>query len=324
MKWASVFLLLAVTVATGCALGPTLDFNDNQTLARQLNSHFEKIQTDYFTALPSDASTAKQKRDELIHDALAHIDGAYGEFVTDLTAGRDKINFFADVVELGTSAAVGIASGERALQILGVALTGFRGTRRSADLNFYKDQSTPILINKMDDNRAKAHAAILARKKEGVDTYPIKEAITDIVAYYNAGTLVRAFTELQKDTAAQAKKSEDTLQVLKGVTITPEATVESRNLSVASHTILLNLLADLKDADAQKKTAATGKIQRIVAALEKDKDVMTALKAADASSKEPDGLKLRAALIKIRTSAADTNNNSLLNTINAAIIDNGR
>ncbi len=162
------FLLIAGAVANGCALRPTVDFTDNTSFAGQINSHFEKIQTEYFENLgANNATAARQKRDELIHDALSHIDNAYGDFVTDLTAGRNTSNFIADVVELGTSAAVGITSGVRTLQILGVALTGFKGTRRSVDLNFYKEQSTPVLINKMDDNRAKVHATILIRKQEG-------------------------------------------------------------------------------------------------------------------------------------------------------------
>jgi hypothetical protein len=139
---------------------------------------------------------------------LPFIDAAYVDFINDLQAGRDRTNFVADVVELGTTAAVGITNGERPLQILGVALTAFRGGRRSADLNFYKEQTTPVLISKMDGNRAKVRATILTRERASVDDYPLGAAISDIVDYYNAGTLVRAFTELQKDTAANERVRE--------------------------------------------------------------------------------------------------------------------
>lgn len=327
MKRTQLCLLLATAVfATGCPkYKPSLSFDNSKNLATQINTHFTDKQKEYFTALcGSDDATAKKKRNELIEDALPYIDVAYEDFITSLATGRDRINFIADVVELSTSAAVGITKGERPIQILGIVLTAFRGGRRSADLNFYKDQTTPILINKMDGNRARVLATILTREKDSVDAYPIGTAISDIVAYYNAGTLVRAFTELQKDTADQTKQLENNLQVLKGVSITPEATPEFRNLSVAASQVLLSLMNDLNDADPKKTEAATKRVQKIVAALEQDKDTAAVLKAADASSQETDGHKLRTALIKIRASAAQANNNDLLNKINQAIVDNGK
>src|SRR4051794_23791892 len=93
-------------------------------------------------------------------------------------------------------------------------------------------------------------------------------------------------------------QASDNLQVLKGVSITPEATVELRNNSVAARKVLERLLNDLNDAG--KKDAATKRVQKIVAALEQDPAAATVLKAAGVSSEETDGLKLRTALIGVR------------------------
>lgn len=330
MRTIQLSLLLCLAIfATGCPKyrPKPVDLNNSKTFVNKLNVYFAEQQTKYRAALnsvPDGPDKAKAIRNQFIEDVLPYIDEVYMDFITDIQAGRDRTNFVADLVELGASAAVGIANGERSLQILGVGLTAFRGGRRSADLNFYKEQTTPILINKMDGNRARVHALILTREREGVDTYPIGAAIADIVAYYNAGTLVRAFTELQKDTAVQTRQSEDNLQVLKGVPITREATVDFRNTSVAARKVLEGLLNDLNDADASKKDAATKRVQKIVAALEKDPAAATVLKAADVSSQETDGLKLRSALIGVRTNAAEANNTDLVNKINQAIVDNGQ
>jgi hypothetical protein len=176
----------------------------------------------------------------------------------------------------------------------------------------------------MDGNRAKVRATILNREKDDVASYPMGAAISDIVDYYNAGTLVRAFTELQKDTSVQTKQSEDAVLALKGVPITPEATPQFRNLSVSASNILTALQNDLTSGDAAKVAAATEKLQKIVAALEKDPAVTAVLEAADASSKDTDGANLRSALIKVRRSATKVNNTDLLNKINQAIVDNGQ
>lgn len=327
MKKIQLYLLLSVVVfATGCPkYKPKVDFDRNaNTFVNKLNLFINAKHQDYLRALPNNPEGAKRARNEAIEEVLPYIDAAYMDFITDLQAGRDRTNFVADLIELGGSAAVGIVNGERPLQIIGVALTAIRGGRRSADLNFYKEQTTPVLISKMDGNRAEVRATILTRERDNTNIYPFGAAIGDIVEYYNAGTLVRAFTELQKDTATQTKQAEDNLQVLKGVSLTPEATPVQRNNAVAARKVLEALLNDLNDTDDAKKAAATQKVQKIVAALEQDTAAATVLKAAGVSSQETDGLKLRTALLGVRTNAAETNNTDLLNKINQAIIDNGQ
>lgn len=317
-------LVLTAVFATGCPkYRPKVDFNNKSSLVNKVNERFRDWQTEYYAALKvKDIERAKTARNELLEEALPYIDDAYIDFINDIQRGRDRGNFVADLVELGTSGAIGITKGERAIQILGVALTAFRGGRRSADLNFYKDQSTPILISKMDGNRAKVRATILTREKGSVADYPIGAAIADIVDYYNAGTLVRAFTELSKDTAVQTKQSEDRVLELKGVQITPEATQALRDFSVLAKNILDQLRDDLKDT--AKAAAATTKLQNIVKALETDTDLASVLTAADVASSDTDGVKLRAAILSIRRDAADKHNTIRLDKINQAIVDNGQ
>src|SRR2546423_12874859 len=139
MKKIQFYLLLcAVTFATGCPkYKPPIDFNNRSSFVGKLNEHIKAQQLAYIGALgalPDGPARAKTIRNELIEDALPYIDDAYTDYIIGLQAGRDRTNFIADVVELGTSAAIGITKGERSIQILGVALTAFRGGRRSADL----------------------------------------------------------------------------------------------------------------------------------------------------------------------------------------------
>ncbi len=165
--------------------------------------------------IPTDENRelARRIRNEVIEKGVGAVDGVYNSFIDDLNTGRATTNFIADVIDLGVGATVGIAKGERALQILGVALTAFRGGRKSVDLNFYREQTVPILVNKMDDNRAKIYSEIIQKrdnnKNKPVTDYPMEEVIKDIVRYFNAGTLIRAFQELSKDTAVTAKANEE-------------------------------------------------------------------------------------------------------------------
>jgi hypothetical protein len=317
-------LIFTAIFSTACPkYRPSVDFNNRSSLVNRVNERFKGWQNEYYDALKvKDFDRARRARNELLEEALPYIDDAYTDFITDIQRGRDRTNFVADVIELGTTAAVGITNGQRSLHILGVALTAFRGGRRSADLNFYKDQSTPILISKMDGNRANVRATILTREKASVDDYSIGAAVTDIVDYYNAGTLVRAFTELSKDTAVQTKQAEDKVLELKGVQKTPEATQKARDVSVLALNILDKLRDDLKDP--AKAPAATTKLQNIIKALEADPEMTAVLTAAGVSSSDTDGAKLRAKLLAIKRNAADKHNSDQVDKINQAIVDNGQ
>jgi hypothetical protein len=242
MKKIYLFLLLSfVAVATGCPkvvkTKPSTKFSQN-TLVTQTNSYLKNQQMAYYCAITdgkveydyskleyvckgttdtNGKEIAKRIRNEAIENGIMGVNSVYIDFIDDLNTGRSTSNFVADIIDLGTSATIGITKGERALQILGVALTAFRGGRKSADLNFFREQATPILINKMDDNRSTTYASILLKKDKSVDEYPMQEAVRDIVDYYNAGTLIRAFTQLSKDTGEQANLSEKRVLSLKSI-----------------------------------------------------------------------------------------------------------
>lgn len=303
MKLRISLLLCAVVFATGCPkYRPSVDFKNPSSLVAKINAHIASKQSLYVAALGSSPSQARQIRNELIENALPYIDGAYIDFITDIQAGRDRNNFLLDLVELGAAASVGITKGERPLQIIGVALTAVRGGRRSLDANFFKDQATPILISKMDGNRARVRATILNREKGSVDDYPLGAAIGDLVDYYNAGTLVRAFTELQKDTALKTKESEDEVLVLKGVPLTRPSTEEITREAQDSLPVLGNLFTALESVDNAVKAAALTKLQNIVKALEDDPIVAPSVKLAGISSTDTDGKKLINGLKAIKRS----------------------
>lgn len=314
----SVLLIVAV-FATGCPkYRPDVKFDDPGSLVTKINNYITAQNNLYMAALGSHPEQAKLIRNELIERALPFLDGAYIDFITALQSGRDRNNFVMDLVELGTAASVGITKGERPLQIIGVALTAFRGGRRSLDANFYKDQSTPILISKMDGNRAKVRATILTREKGSVEDYPLGAAIGDLVDYYNAGTLVRAFTELQKDTALKTKESEDDVLVLKGIPLSPVATPEEVQVTRDAQVVLGNLQTAL--ADPQQRDAATAKLRTIVTELAKDKDGNTVL-VGSGLTPQSDGNAILTGLVRIRRDLrlANPPNIALLNKINAAI-----
>jgi hypothetical protein len=234
-------LVLTAVFATGCPNKPSSSFTNKNTFVSNVNEYLAQSQLEYNAIVNKDGVTEKDKekakriRNDAIEMALAVIDDNYTDFITNIETRRSRADFLLDVIELGMGAATGISKGERPNQILGIALTAFRGGRTSRELNFYKQQTTPILISKMDGNRANVLAGILNAKTKDVDEYSLKTAIRDLVAYNNAGTLIRAFTELSKDTSVQTKKSEDAVRVIKGdLDITSIPTIEEEQRAQSS------------------------------------------------------------------------------------------
>jgi hypothetical protein len=98
-----------------------------------------------------------------------------------------------------------------------------------------------------------------------------------------------------------------------------EIVQEDQNLSVSARNLLSAIRMELNDAAT--KDVATTKLQKIVAALEKDTEIAALLKDANVSSQDTDGGKLRAALVDIRRKVAQSNNQGLLDKVNQAIVD---
>jgi hypothetical protein len=226
-------LIAVVAFATGCPNKPSKNFESNE-LVNNINAYLGNVQREAdcyarsrtydfsskscsSTSNPGGPAEAEIIRNQALDKALAVMDDNYSDFINNIETRRSRWGFIADVIDLGAGAATGIAKGERPNQILGIAITAFRGGRISSDINFYKQQTTPILISKMDDNRSKVQAVIITNKGKNIRDYSMQEAIRDMVTYYNAGTLVRAFTALAKDTAVDADNSERKVLRLKQI-----------------------------------------------------------------------------------------------------------
>jgi hypothetical protein len=308
-------LVLIAAFTTGCPkYRPSVDFENVDSFRGRLNRHLRNQQIKYHCyadgkdynnstdppsctgasgSLPDGPARAKQIRNELIDDALSYIDDAYGDFKNGLAAGRDRTNFVADLIDLGASTAVGITNGERPLQILGVGLTAFRGGRRSADANFYKDQSTPILISKMNGNRARVRSLILENQKKDIEGYRIGTAISDIVDYYNAGTLVDAFTEIAGDTAADTKTAQEELRTLKRQAGIRPAPTETEIALSRKNADAIDALVNTYDAAEKRVDAA-------------DTKVTTAQTAVNAATQASDSAAARVADATQRLAAVTT------------------
>lgn len=306
MKKIQLYLLLGVVVfATGCPnMEPSKNLKNKNAIASQINDYLADKQDAYNRA--TDPLVKQAERNDLIEGALAMMDSNYQDYINRIEARRSTSDFIADVIELGTGAATGIAKGERPNQILGIALTAFRGGRKSIELNFYKQQTTPILISKMDGNRAVVYAEILQKMSRPASEYSIKAAVRDLVAYYNAGTIIRAFTELAKDTAAQTQQSEKRVLQLKRINPSDFVDIPLVNITIARTVdeALRDLQTKVLRGTPAEKADATEKLRLIYL------DLVNGANKADfkplIDSIKSDNATLKAVMVKLEGTEAES------------------
>ncbi len=222
---------------------------------------------DVFTCgnVKKNSDNAQNIRNEVLDNSIGLIDSAYGVYIRDIRKNRSIGEFFADLVQLGGSTAGGIVNGERALQIIGVALTGFNGGRKSASLNFYDEKTTSILIKRMDASRSQILSEIKQNQQKstvGNGSYSFDAGLDDIVRYFDAGTMNRAFTELDKQVSVDARIAE------KGVLRIKNLADISDSLTATQSEELKNIFKELKRLsknleDKNKLDAATGILKSI-------------------------------------------------------------
>lgn len=172
----------------------------------------DKYQEDYDTynldVKERNLDVAKIHRDELIFKLKRHIDSNYADFENNLFLGKATSNVLFDITELGAAATIGITNGERAKTIIGTALTAFKGTRKSIDVNFFREKTTESLISTMRASRSRVEEKINLGLQNEVKDYTLEEALGDLIDYFYAGSLANALVELSQQASDNAKMAE--------------------------------------------------------------------------------------------------------------------
>jgi len=332
-------LICTVLLATGCPKNsPNLDLSDNGQKAILINMLKDQVYKKewyeykcsndgfyntglndnnsfrFFTCganLPKNSQTASNIRNEVLDNGVGLIDSVYGVYIRDIRKKRSIGEFLADLLQIGGSTAGGIVKGERPLQIIGVALTGFSAGRKSADLNFYDEKTTSILIKRMDLSRSQILNEIKQNQQKSTSDYSFDAGLDDIVRYFDAGTLNRAFTDLDKQTSFEAEMArKGVLHVKKIDDLALIPSIEE----VKGNTDIFNelKLIDKQLANPDTRNAATERLKSIYKKITdepKFKNTLDTLeKKATDPTQDPDGIfaeRLKSTYVKIKNSPPD-------------------
>ena len=118
-------------------------------------------------------------------------------------------NFGATVGQLILGTAGTLAGNAKATKALSAINTAVTGAKEGFDRDILVDRTLQILMTQMRASRAQRKAIILGKLKSGYEEWPIGLAMSDLLAYENAGTLNSALTAVAEAAAVTRQAAEN-------------------------------------------------------------------------------------------------------------------
>lgn len=165
-------------------------------------------------------------RDSIVQSLLVAMDLRYAEFELGFFDTNRAVGFGSSVavLGLGTAGALAATGTSQVLSAISAAVTG---TREAFGRELLADQTAAALLTTMRSSRN----AVALRIREGLRLdaaqYPLGVAVSDLYAYYRAGTLPGAIVGLTQLAGVQSQATQEELRaatVGRGLATTPLAT----------------------------------------------------------------------------------------------------
>jgi hypothetical protein len=174
-----------------------------------------------YNAMPdsNDAEKAKKvaRRNQILTELIMLIDQNYSDFENHFYGSQATLSTAGDALSLGLTAATAVTGTAEIKSILGAVATGTTGLRTSVEKNFFDQQSRSAVVAKMRSLRATQLATLQdeSHMKAGLTAYSLETGLSDVGAYYDAGTVVAALQSIAQ-TAGQEQTDAANKQLTNG------------------------------------------------------------------------------------------------------------
>jgi len=221
--WVAILALIS-----GCASMSKPGFPDQSVDDAQLIAELEKLFatgkeiTDYYDTTKTPVAQQTAKRNEIVNGRMILMDLHYNRFLQRISINKQTLDTVTDIIELGVNLAIPLVSGAGTKDILGVVSAGITGTKLTIDKNFFYERTVPVLITAMNAQRKVALFPILEGITKPLAQYSLEQALSDLNAYYFAGTFVGALQAIQADSGAKEIKAQDDIKKLRSSTFSED------------------------------------------------------------------------------------------------------
>lgn len=157
-----------------------------------------------YDAQGSDAEKRRIARNAFVDKCVAAIETSYQIFAQNLSTDQKSFAVGSDLAASGVTAAATLAKSARTKTHLTTYASVILGLRGSVEKELFFSKALPALMTQMEASRDVVMARIIQNKARPVTEYTLDGALTDLKAYYAAGTLTGALTEVTADAGRSA------------------------------------------------------------------------------------------------------------------------
>ncbi len=154
----------------------------------------------------ADIQAKADRRNQILQEFIWLIDQNYGSFEEHYYGSDASVNFWSDTLNLGLTGAAAVTGTTHLKSILSAVATGETGIKTSFLKNFYDSQTRAAVVQEMRALRAtqlstlqdQNHMKASIVPAHGVAAYSLEQGLSDIDAYYDAGTIIGALQAIAK------------------------------------------------------------------------------------------------------------------------------
>jgi hypothetical protein len=236
-RWlAAVALASWGALATGCVSlsdGPPRLYTISEE-TQLIRDNIQQVNLVQFSNM--DENTRVKYRNDWIAARMYAIDIQFTAYEAALTTERQSVSFGAAATTLGLTTASGLI-GPVATKNLLTGLAGFvTGTRAAYDNDILLAHSVQWIQSQMEATRAVVYNRILSGMKLSTTAYPLAAALSDLEAYYRAGTFTGGLLATSQIVAADALGAEDSKNNIVAVSFSPTTALGARIEAFATST----------------------------------------------------------------------------------------
>ena len=142
------------------------------------------------------------------------VDRNYDVFEGRYYGSDGTVSFVGDIVSLGLTGVSSVTGTAHLKSVLSAVATGTTGIKTSYLKNYYDQQTRSAVVQKMRSLRATELVVMQdqGHMKAGPSNYNLESGLSDVNAYYNAGTIVGALQGIAETAGADQAKAREKQQ----------------------------------------------------------------------------------------------------------------
>jgi hypothetical protein len=209
----AAFIVLVLLTA-GCAAmkerPKVMNLNPHRNALVQKYSKDDSWYQKYQDAVAANELTKAQLiRDEVLYDLIWLVDDRYTDFENSLNADSALMDTTSTITSVGSTTAATITRAPGTKNILAAVSTFVTGTNTAFNANFFQSKARTAIIAAMRSGRFEVLTRMTTGMGHHVDKYSLGEGLTDVLSYYDAGTVVAALNTIQDNAKQQKDNAQD-------------------------------------------------------------------------------------------------------------------